>query len=65
MKNVTSDFLSYHYYSAKKPQNWDKMSVVSSCLVTNKKKEKKKKKIGMWLYDSLLHKKYLLIKLLL
>ena len=30
-----------------------KMSVVSSCL---------EKKIGMWLYDSLLHKKYLLIK---
>ena len=44
MKNVTSDFLSYHYYSAKKPQNWDKMSVVSSCLVTNKKKRKKKEK---------------------
>ena len=44
MKNVTSDFLSYHYYSAKKPQNWDKMSVVSSCLVTNKKKKRKKEK---------------------
>ena len=55
--------MSNYYNSAKnlKIEMTKKMSVVSSCF--RKPKEKiEQKKIGMWLYDSLLHKKYLLIK---